>query len=318
MVRRSGRASWGFWSQGRGLCLFLLVALFVALEIPGAGNSAVASGPQCGDTVTSSVVLTKNLTCSGDGLYVEAASNLTLDLQGHLIRGSGSGFGVYVQPSQSDVVIEDGRVSNFGLGIEADNPGTSVTLDRLSITDNGFGVVTPFFEPDVSVVLSNSTVARNRGDGVFVGADGGDFRIVNDIIRGNGGDGINAFEDSLRLIADSFIVHNRGNGAELLRTVATVDGNTFLGNGGVGLTIFENSCSFFPFYNVSDNFAVRNAKGGMAAYGLDTPCVGPPGSGNAARNNGVFQCILIVCAENPGQAKRQWDIADPRVLHSHR
>jgi len=314
VIRRSGAAGWGFWSQGRGLCLFLLVALFVALEIPGTGSSAVA-GPQCGGTVTSSVVLTKNLTCSGDGLYVDASvTDVTLDLHGHSISGSGAGQGLIVlSSSTSPVVIKDGTVKNFRLGIAVDY--TSATLDNLFIRDNGVGVFTLGGGP---VLLSNSTISNNSSDGVEVSGQPGDFRMVNDRVTGNGGNGISAFTDSLRLLANSFIAHNGGNGAWLSATVATVGGNTFLGNGGVGLFISEDTCLYLSFYNVSDNVANQNGQGGMTAsanpFTCDTP---PPGTGNAAQNNDVFQCILIVCAKNPGQAKQQSVVLAPRLLHNH-
>jgi hypothetical protein len=116
------------------------------------------------------------------------------------------------------------------------------------------------------------------------------------------------------LISNSFIAHNGGDGAYLSATVATVGGNTFLGNAGLGLDIVEDACFYFPYYDVSDNFAVQNGAGGIGAFAFDTPCPGPPGTGNAAQNNTGFQCILIVCAKNPGQAKQEWEPA-PLVRH---
>jgi hypothetical protein len=53
---------------------------------------------------------------------------------------------------------------------------------------------------------------------------------------------------------------------------------------------------------VSDNLARENAQGGMEASSfIGSNCDHVRGTANVAQNNGVFQCILIVCAKNPGQ-----------------
>ncbi len=302
--------------KGVALAVAVTSTLVIALLLPGASSSAAMAGPQCGDTITSSLVLTHDLVCSGDGLYVQASSNLTLDLNQHSISGSGgTSVGLDVFFSTADVTIENGAVSGFGHGIGFDgNGGVNVTLDHLSVNNNGTGVYAPDLEFLGVVTLSNSMIARNGGDGVAVGFDSSNFRVVNDHIQGNGRDGIEAGTDSLRLIADSFIAHNVGDGANLDATVATVGGNTFLGNGGAGLVIAEDACFFFPFYDVSDNYAVQNNGGGLEATVSDQPCPGPPGSGNAAQNNSVVQCVMIICAKNPGQAKQEWS-AGPQINH---
>src|SRR5262245_26190562 len=111
-MTRRGRMTAG-WKRGLGACLAVLIALFVALVLPGAGGSAVANSPQCGDTVTTDVVLTQDLVCPGDGLFVGTSSSVTLDLNGHSIRGSGVGYGLFVLPSTSAIVIEGGTIRNF-------------------------------------------------------------------------------------------------------------------------------------------------------------------------------------------------------------
>jgi hypothetical protein len=171
-----------------------------------------------------------------------------------------------------------------------------------------------------AVVLSDSTVSGNHANGVSVGFVSRRFRMINDTVTSNGGDGILASEDSLSLLQDSFIGKNGGTGARLIDTVAVISGNTFDGNGGTGLSIVERFCPFFPFYAVSDNVADRNGGGGISmapSFPCDPPVAPPPGSDNAAKHNAGFQCVLIVCAANRGQAKKTSPRSDTNLpVHS--
>lgn len=306
----------GLWSHGGVLGFFVVLALVVALLLPGASSSAPLSELHCGDTVTTNVVLTRDFVCPGDGLYLQASSNITLDMHGHSIRGSGSGAGLSVLQSSADIVVENGTLSGFGEGVFIDDYYPTLTLDHLAITDNGVGVATIYAG---LTMLSNSSILRSRGDGVVTYPDNGDFRMVNDHVENNGGNGISANEDSFRLLANSVIAHNAGIGLYLSQTVATVGGNTFRANGSTGLFISETSCSIYlPYYLVSNNVANENLGGGMAAYcPPDTGAASVPGSGNAAKNNSLFQCIVIVCAENPGPANKaqSWLVAAPSITH---
>jgi Right handed beta helix region len=301
----------------RFLRLVAVLFTFAALVVPG--SSAAITAPQCGDVITTDVVLNKNLFCSGDGLTIPGFVNVTLDLHGHSIVGSGVGSGIRIlsslnpdasSSSPAAVTVENGSVRafesgvsiepEFGLGI------ANLVLTRLVIRGNDTGVV-DCCVGRAAVVLSDSTVSGNHANGVSVGFVSRRFRMINDKVTSNGGDGIFAFEDSLSLLQDSFIGNNGGAGARLTNTVAVISGNTFDGNGGTGLSIVEQLCPIFPFYAVSDNVANRNGGGGISMAPFlpcDPPVAPPPGSGNAAKHNAGFQCVLIVCAANRGQAKK--------------
>ena len=168
-----------------------------------------------------------------------------------------------------------------------------------------------------ATTIADSTISANTGDGVFVAFDR-PFRMICDHLSDNGGAGIRALQDSLSLLQDSLVVHNAGDGASLTDTVAMVSGNTFLGNAGTGLSIRERICSFFPFYTVSDNVADLNAGGGMSmSFYLGPPeerpnPAPPPGTGNAAKHNAGFQCMLIVCSLS-GQAKKSIQSSDAEL-----
>jgi hypothetical protein len=274
------------------------------------------SSPQCGDVVAANVVLTHDLVCSGDGLVVPGFADVTLDLNGHSIIGSGNGTGVAIlfdqneDPSRSTpgaVTVKFGAIQGFDLGVLMQSgPGgggvSTLLLDRLLIRDNNTGVVGAALS-GVDKALSNSVISSNHGDGVRLGP--GRFRMINDAVTKNAGNGIAAFRNSLGDLRDSFIAHNGGVGALLDDTVAVISGNTFRGNGSTGLAVQEEICAFFPRYVVSDNVATQNAGGGMSmSASCESPPPPPSGSGNVAKNNQVFDCLVIVCAKNRGQAKK--------------
>jgi hypothetical protein len=279
-------------------------ATAIALSlVPAAG---AASAPQCGDVVGGDLVLTADLVCSGDGLTVASDADVTVDLNGHSIVGSGTGVGLSVVAfGTNTITVRNGTIRGFDRGVSTGGSGGNNTpvqaLDHLFVARNGTGAT--FFGG--TTILSHSTVAKNELVGVH--DDGtGLQRMVDDVVRDNGGDGIEAFEDSLALLRDSFVAHNGGRGLRLSDSVATITGNTFLANGGTGLAISERFCDFSP-YTISDNVADRNGGGGMSFVGTSScapldPGV-PSGSGNAAKNNATFQCVLIVCARNRGQAR---------------
>jgi hypothetical protein len=309
--------------------LVTVLSVLAALALPGSAASVAV--PACGDILTGDVVLTTDLVCSGNGLTIPGYVDVELDLNGHSIVGLGAGTGVNVVPDLSvdpsrttpgDVVVENGSIRGFDQGLHVSTQGsrvgtTSLQLTELRITANGVGVVGgPAFGP--LTTLANSMIDSNRGDGVntaFVR-----FRIINDRVRDNGGYGIRAGEDSVRLLQDSFVTHNGLGGAKLTDTVAIVANNTFLANAGTGLQIDERLCFLLPFYAVSDNVADLNGGGGMRAATVGGPgCpepAPPPGSGNAAKLNAEFQCILIICASNRGLAGPQ-DPSANVALPSH-
>ncbi|WP_354500609.1 right-handed parallel beta-helix repeat-containing protein [Mycetocola sp. 2940] len=83
----------------------------------GASPAAAAPVLTCGSTVTTDVTLTADLHCpSGDGLIL--GSNVTLDLGGHSLTGSGSGVGVQTEfLSEGGNTIRNGTIENWGTGI---------------------------------------------------------------------------------------------------------------------------------------------------------------------------------------------------------
>ncbi|MEU0517257.1 right-handed parallel beta-helix repeat-containing protein [Streptosporangium sp. NPDC006007] len=105
--------------------------MLMAVLIPSVPAGASMSAVGCGDTLTSSVALTVDLTCApGNGLTVDA-DNITIDLAGHTVSGD------MVVDTHSRVTVKNGRLSGLSALRSAavtlsKVAGVSLTVERLS------------------------------------------------------------------------------------------------------------------------------------------------------------------------------------------
>jgi hypothetical protein len=154
-----------------------------------------------------SYTLNKNLIALGDCIVI-AASFVTLDLNGFVISGSGTGTGIQETPSVPfpgfrGVVVRNGAVTNFANGVYFPN-STGVTVDHVNATlntNNGIElgqrpVVTSSRADenggtgmllDIGASVTGNTVGRNHASGIVAGEGA---IIVNNEARNNGLDGI--------------------------------------------------------------------------------------------------------------------------------
>lgn len=112
-------------------------ALLLAVAL-GGGTAAAAPTPgvTCGSTLTTDVTLTADLHCpSGNGILL--GSNVTLDLGGHSLVGSGSGVGVQTAfLSQGGNTVRNGTIENWDAGVvfqETPPDGTPYTLSDVDL-----------------------------------------------------------------------------------------------------------------------------------------------------------------------------------------
>ena len=162
----------------------LTVAVATALLLPAGAAHAAPPGVNCGDTLTSSVRLTADLTCdSGDGLIATAA--LTIDLGGHTLRGTGGstglaeGAGVRVATAD-EVTVTHGTVTGWARGIdgeaEADIGATTINVSGAAFTGNERAI----WGSNTTLTVAKSKF-RNNDDGVaglniFATIDQSEFR----------------------------------------------------------------------------------------------------------------------------------------------
>lgn len=96
------------------------VALF-AVATPASAAEAV----QCGDTITSSVTLTADLTCDGTGLVI-GADNVVVDLGGHTVQG---------KPALAATSVRDTTVRNGSLNGSIRDTVVLTGTDRTRFAD---------------------------------------------------------------------------------------------------------------------------------------------------------------------------------------
>ena len=289
------------------MCLLVGVAVVVS-----PAHSEPIAG--CGAVITEDVVLQHDIgPCVGDGLVVQGGA-ASIDLNGHSIEGSSGSAGVRIEGSRevplADVRVSNGSIKGFGAGVSVRagigecRTSSVITVDSITVRANGSGI-SVFVFCGAGVNLTRNSIEQNAGNGISAGAGNrnGPIHILENRVVGNGGSGIIGSFDSVRRVDNNFVAHNGMDGIYLDDTVSSVRNNRILKNGGVGLTIHETAPDFIPHYDVSDNVADGNAAGGMIASAFPDPPGPPAGDGNSAKHNGVFQCVLIQCAANQGQAK---------------
>src|SRR5687768_3995804 len=90
-------------------------ALALAATLAFLASPAAATHVQCGDVITQDTTLDSDLVdCPGDGVVI-GASDITLDLAGHTIDGTGPGAaGHGVRNAGADnVTVTNGRIQQF-------------------------------------------------------------------------------------------------------------------------------------------------------------------------------------------------------------
>ncbi len=219
--------------------------------------------------------------CQASAAIEINASNVTLDLGGRTIDGDGGDFGISVGSGRTNVVVQNGTVTDWLAGvvilgagsvarrIVARNNAIGVAADEGAAVDRSVSVANATgvnLTGDGSTVM-RSTIAGNTANGVT--STGGKVRVLANKIIGNAGDGTNTSDGSL--VRGNFVLGNFGDGI-----VATKDGrvekNRLIANEGYGISLG------------SGNAVVRNVARGNGITGIiagnQTTTVGNVTTGN--------------------------------------
>jgi nitrous oxidase accessory protein NosD len=274
----------------------LLAPLTVLLGVLLIAPAASASHVQCGDTINQDTTLDSDLVCAGDGLRI--GDEVTLDLAGHSITGSGTGTGV--QCFCTNFELRGGRIRGFGDGVFAE--GASVS--RMLFEENGTGLdceqgLRCFVEdttfrhnrnalrldaPDSNPV---GAVRRNRiyDNGSGVSIIGYDAPVTDNYIAGNDGDGIWAYYEAELQVSRNVVVDNLDNGIHVeFLGAATITHNRIMRNGN-GVRVQGDYSFGHTRADVRDNRIAANASDGVLvdnAAGADGTVI----AGNRTDRNG--------------------------------
>jgi parallel beta-helix repeat protein len=234
---------------------------------------ALARHVECGDRVTRDVRLDRDLVnCRGNGLTV-AADDITIDLGGHVIDGTGRGTGVFNGQwgdGHRDVAIRNGTVRGFKVGVRSGARGTRVA--GLTVKRNAAGGIALRSR---GCRVERNVVADNAyGHGIFVGGVSG-CRIVGNRVSGQLGAGIQASRSRAHVIERNRVWENRQAGIMLAGTAGVrAARNTVYANAGPGVFLFDGATA----NRVSGNTLAGNGDGIVVTF---------EGSGNRIEDNSV-------------------------------
>jgi parallel beta-helix repeat protein len=275
--------------------------------------AAVAAQPaqakvSCGDVITEDTKLNKDLNCSGDGLEIDA-DDVTLDLNGHFIKGDGSGTGVLVD-GQSGVKIKNGTVKEFAIGIFLTGTDDSTvkqvdardhgaygifltgsdnnTIERNKTKGNGNVGINVQSDSDDNTIDAN-TASRIDGDGIVV-VNGIRNRVKQNTVNGNGSVGIGLFDTGDNIVEENTTKGNGDDGISVnsssTDTVLRANHTDDNGDDGIDVNASDNGTS------IGDNRANDNDDLGIEAE----PGVDDAGGNRAHGNGDPQQCTGVSCS----------------------
>jgi len=212
-------------------------ALATALVLLGAcASEALAAGAtninNCG-VITSpgSYVVTRNLKVSGVCLDVRA-DYVTIDFDGFAITGDGTGAGVSVQGS--GLVVRNGTIAGFGVGISVGVPPGDVVgsvVERMRVIDSAnFGIGGGSMVVRDSVLTGNGNTAIALGEASVITGN----RVVGNRF------GISALEGST---VSGNVVASNTQGGLYVRCPSVVLGNAATSNSVFNMYLSSRDCT---------------------------------------------------------------------------
>ena len=286
----------------------LLLAAMVTSLLAVTAAPAYASHVGCGSLITTDTTLDSDIgPCLGDGLIV-AADDITLDLGGHTVSGTGTGAGIRVA-RHTGVEVTNGLIDGFNTGLVLDEADGNLVWS-LTLRDNVRQGIT-VAGSDTNVIEKNS-ILDNDGDAIRLGlsdgnvvrknvavgnvfgigiADGSDGNLVEkNSVSATDVFGIAVFSNATdnrvekndvrgTVLGDGIIVAADSSGTQITKNVAN-------GNADDGIDV-DN-----PATTVTQNTANGNADLGIEAVPGTTD-----GGGNRATGNGnPAQCTGVTCS----------------------
>jgi parallel beta-helix repeat protein len=285
----------------------LLGAAFMMslLVVPAA--PAAAAVLTCGTVVTTDVTLTSDLgPCTGDAL-IAGADDITIDLGGYTISGTGSGAGVRVA-QHSGVTVTKGTIQGFHTGVQLDEATESV-VSKLVLRGNIKGVDVAGSDGNLvekNTILdsggdairlglsADNVISKNALSGNVFGIGVADFSTGNlvekNVIRDTRAFGIAVFSDSdsnriekndvqRTLQGDGINVSGDSDLTSIVKNIANVNSDDGIDT--------DN-----PQTTITSNVANNNGDLGIEAVAGTTD-----GGGNLASGNGnPAQCTGVSCS----------------------
>ena len=230
----------------------------------------------CGDTVTTSITLTADLTCAGAQGIVVGADKVTVDLGGFTLTGGGSGVGVDNGLGFDGVVVKNGTIRLFDQAISIGggaqkNTVTGVTIRActgagIDLNDSDFGKVTKTNVLDcglgVQIGVDGTGNVIEKSSVVAVDQAGVQVAGANNVVQKNQISGAN---DGVRVLgAGNRVI---GNGVDRCRAMGVAVGGG-LGNFVAKNTVTGSTGSGVDVRNGVGTIVKQNTLSGNGNYGV--------------------------------------------------
>jgi parallel beta-helix repeat protein len=149
------------------------------LRAVGGAERTVSTDAACGATIVLDLRLEEDLTCSGDGLIV-GQDDIKINLNGHTIRGGGTGIGITVR-GRSNVDVYGGTVRGFLTGIMI------ATSTGVVIKDNGFtqNREAVFLAGAVGNTIKSNAAWQNTQRGIMIRPTGSGVLSTGNVVVDN-------------------------------------------------------------------------------------------------------------------------------------
>ena len=119
-----------------------IAGIFLAFQQPRATLAQTSGEDLCGQTITQSIDLTADLTCSEDGLKVQG-SNIIINLNSFAMRGPGDDTnttGIFVDGGHEVRIEGPGMIESFGTGIKYSD-AVGGTISNVQVGNSGVGLL---------------------------------------------------------------------------------------------------------------------------------------------------------------------------------
>jgi len=225
----------------------LLTVVAATPEAQGNGAIPITS---CGQTVTTSAVLTQDLICTGAGIIV-GAPGITIDLKGFRITGDhGAGdYGVDDAAGHGEITVKNGVLLDFDDGVYAKNADKVAISNILAAGNSTWGI----YVDGASTKITSSRAFANGYSGIYVA--GGSAQITSSIASSNPNFGIfvmgaNAKIKSTSASGNGVGITVQGDGATIQSSTASANPNTGIIVSGLSARIKSSAASGSVFYGI--------------------------------------------------------------------
>ncbi len=270
-----------------------VAGLAIVLASPG---SAHATHLSCGAMVSADTTLDSDLIdCAGNGIEI-TAPDVTLDLGGYTIDGTGPGVGVVTGSGISRAAVVNGTVREFQTTVRL-GAGSGYLVRNVSLHDAHVGLLLLGVTGALVKRISASGIS---GSAIHAPGSSGVTAVRNHLFANNSGMGGIGFADGL--IAHNVVEDNAFYGFFFFQSTGTVfDRNRIRRNGTFGISLGEGSAGnlirrnhiarsgldgIALFEDAGPNILEHNRSDRNADDGFDVAVAGTRLIGNTALRNG--------------------------------